>query len=91
MPEEANTWRYAKGKHIVLIILLTFRLQFEHFPVREILKEGVKDECQGDDDFGAFGGDWGQLDEEYNNGEESDFSDYVQPTKKPLIFLPSFP
>ena len=50
----------------------------------------MKDECQGDDDFGAFGGDWGQLDEEYNNGEESDFSDYVQPTKKPLIFKDKF-
>ena len=49
------------------------------------MKEGVKDDCQDNDDFGAFGGDWGNFDDD-DYYEEKDYSDYVQPTKKPLIF-----
>ena len=61
--------------------------KFEHFPVREIMKEGVQqDECADADDYGAFGGDWSDLDEDYDNAD----GDYVQPTKKPLIFKEFF-
>ena len=63
--------------------------QFEHFPVREIMKEGVTDECADAQDYGAFGGDWDDLDKDYDDAE-TDYGDYVQPTKKPLIFKEFF-
>ena len=65
--------------------------KFEHFPLQEIMKEGVR--RQDDDDecvetnmpFGSFDN-W-SLDDSYDNDDEDDYGDdYVQPTKKPLIF-----
>ena len=57
--------------------------QFEHFPVRDILKEGVDagadNDCQ-DVSFGGFD-DWSLEDE-----VTDEYDDYVQPTRKPLIF-----
>ena len=53
--------------------------QFEHFPVKEILKEGIdNNDCQdasysGADDFDLNVGD----------DLENDYDDYVQPTKNP--------
>ena len=56
---------------------------FEHFPVRDILKEGVDQDQDLDCQDAPFGGfdDW-SLDDE--PGPE--YEDYVQPTRKPLIF-----
>ena len=60
--------------------------EFEHFPVRDILKEGVSsgDDCE---DAGTpFGGgfdDWGM---EQQSVSDAEYDDYVQPTRKPLIF-----
>lgn len=59
--------------------------QFEHFPLKEILKEGIdNDDCQE----ASYGGndDW-NLEEE---SLEKDYDDYVQPTKKPLVFKEFF-
>ena len=54
--------------------------QFEHFPVRDILKEGVEDSGDCQDAFGGFD-DW-SLEEDHSD----EYDDYVQPTRKPLIF-----
>ena len=60
--------------------------EFEHFPAKEILKEGVSgvedDDCV-DMPFGSFD-DWSMDDGDYSDAGEYD--DYVQPTRKPLIF-----
>ena len=55
--------------------------RFEHFPVRDILKQGVEeeDDCQ-ETGYGSFD-DW-SLDEDPTD----EYDDYVQPTRKPLIF-----
>ena len=59
------------------------------------MKEGVaNDECQ-EDEFGAFGGDWGEFEDEdytddYKDSDSKEYGDYVQPTKKPLIFKEFF-
>ena len=53
------------------------------------MKEGVQDECADPNDYGAFGGNWGDLDDDYDNAD-TDYGDYVQPTKKPLIFKEFF-
>ena len=57
--------------------------QFEHFPVRDILKEGVEGgedtDCQ-DVNFGGFD-DWS-----LESDAPDEYDDYVQPTRKPLIF-----
>ena len=61
--------------------------EFEHFPLKEIMKEGVNndgsdDECV-DMPFGSFD-DWTVDDnDDYNRDYDHD---YVQPTRKPLIF-----
>jgi len=54
--------------------------QFEHFPVKEILKEGVDNDCQ-DASYDDFD-DW-NLEEQ---STDKDYEDYVQPTRKPLVF-----
>ena len=56
---------------------------FEHFPVRDILKEGVDQDQDLDCQDAPFGGfdDW-SLDDEPG----AEYDDYVQPTRKPLIF-----
>lgn len=60
--------------------------EFEHFPAKEILKEGVsgveEDDCV-DMPFGSFD-DWALEEGDYSDG--GDYVDYVQPTRKPLIF-----
>ena len=58
--------------------------EFEHFPVKEILKEGVDGDDCVEMPFGSFD-DWNLSDDGVDN-TESDYDDYVQPTKKPLIF-----
>merc|ERR1719427_1349184 len=58
--------------------------QFEHFPLKEILKEGVDNDCQ-DASYSSFD-DW-DLEED---NLEKDYDDYVQPTKKPLVFKEFF-
>ena len=64
--------------------------EFEHFPVQEIMKEGVEGQGEGGADcaqtnvpFGSFD-DWGL--EVYEDHDNDYGDDYVQPTKKPLIF-----
>ena len=65
--------------------------KFEHFPLQEIMKEGVRRQDDGDDcvetnmPFGSFD-DWSLDDESYDDNEDDYGDDYVQPTKKPLIF-----
>lgn len=66
--------------------------KFEHFPLQEIMKEGVRRQDDDDDDcvetnmpFGSFD-DWSLDDKSYDGNEDDYLDDYVQPTKKPLIF-----
>ena len=56
--------------------------EFEHFPLREIMKEGVSDDGCDDMPFGSFD-DWNLSD---NEDDANNDYDYVQPTRKPLIF-----
>merc|ERR1711892_382362 len=55
--------------------------KFEHFPLKEILKEGIdNDDCQ-DASYSGLD-DWNQEEDNLEN----EYDDYVQPTKKPLVF-----
>ena len=65
--------------------------KFEHFPLQEIMKEGVRRQDDDDDcvetnmPFGGFD-DWSLDDNSYDDNQDDYGDDYVQPTKKPLIF-----
>ena len=64
--------------------------RFEHFPVQDILKEGVQDDCTESGGFGGGFDDWSLEPAGPSQDEDSyseDYSeDYVQPTRKPLVF-----